>query len=72
VIGTHELAPRKSTYAPKALRRKEGPHNGLTLRLGCGAMGPSAQNNDQVRRARGNAHMLIKGFSESLPRYAII
>jgi len=34
-------------------------------------MGPSAQNNDQVRKARGNAHALIKGFSESLPRYAL-
>jgi len=32
----------------------------------------SVQNNDQVRRARDNAHVLIKGFSESLPRYALI
>jgi len=37
----------------------------------CGAVGPSAQNNDQVRGARGNAHVLIKGLRESLPRYAL-
>ena len=40
--------------------------------MGYGAVRPSAQNNDQVRRARGKAHVLIKGFSESLPRYALI
>jgi len=31
-------------------------------------MGPSAQNNDQVRRARGNAHVLIRGFSEKFAK----
>jgi len=71
VIGAHDLAPKKSTHVTEALRRKEGSHNGITLKLGGGAVGPSAQNNDQVRGARGNAHVLIKGFRESLPRYAL-
>ena len=45
-------------------RQKHFEERGLTQwnnpRLGCGAEGPSAQNNDQVRRARGNKHVLIK------------
>jgi len=57
-------------------RQKHFEERGLTQwnnpRLGCGAEGPSAQNNDQVRRACGNKHVLIKCFSESLPRYALI
>ena len=57
-------------------RQKHFEEGGLTQwnnpKLGCGTMGPSAQNNDQVRRARDDAHVLIKGFSESLPRYTLI
>jgi len=57
-------------------RQKHFEGRGLTQwnnpRLGCGAKGPSPQNNDQVRRARGDKHVLIKSFSESLPRYALI
>jgi len=52
---------------------KEG---GLTQwinpKLGYGAVRPSAQNNDQVRRTRDNWHVPIKCFSERLPRYALI
>jgi len=40
-------------------------------KLGGGAVGPSARNNGQVKGARGNTHVLIKGFRESLPRYAL-
>jgi len=57
-------------------RQKHFEERGLTQwnnpKLGCGAEGPFAQNDDQVRRARGNKHVLIKYFSESLPRYALI
>jgi len=57
-------------------RQKHFEERGLTQwnnpKLGCGAVGPSAQNNDRVRRARGNKHVLIKCFSESLPRYTLI
>ena len=58
------------------MRQKHSEKRGLTQwnnpRLGCGAEEPSAQNNNQVRRARGNKHVLIKCFSESLPCYALI
>ena len=57
-------------------RHKHFEERGLTQwnnpKLGCSAVGPSVQHNDQVRRARDDAHVLIKGFSESLPRYALI
>jgi len=57
-------------------RQKHFEERGLTQwnnpKLGCDAVGPFGQNNDQVRRARDDAHVLIKGFSESLPRYALI
>jgi len=32
VIGAHELVPKKSTHMTKVLRRKEGSHDGKTLR----------------------------------------
>ena len=57
-------------------RQKHFEERGLTQwnnpKLGYGTEGPSTQNNDQVSRARGNKHVLIKCFSESLPRYALI
>ena len=59
---------------PRAINTSH--ERGLTLgnnpTLGCGAVGPFTRNNDQVRRARGKAHVLIKGFSKILPRYALI
>jgi len=59
---------------PRAINTSH--ERGLTLgnnpKMGCGAVGPSTHNNGQVRRARGKAHVLIKGFSESLPRYVLI
>jgi len=60
------------SHPTRQMHFKEG---GLTQRinpkLGYGTVRPSAQNNDQVRRACGNAHVLIKGFSESSPKYAL-
>jgi len=60
------------SHPTRQMHFKEG---GLIQRInpkfGYVAVRPSAQNNDQVRRARGNAHVLINGFSESLPRYAL-
>ena len=72
MIGAHELTPRKSTHVPKALRRKEGSHEGITLSWVAALRDPLHRINGQVRRARGKAHVLSKGFSESLPRYALI
>ena len=71
MIGAHELAPRKSTHVTEALRKKEGSHDGITLSWVATLWDPLHRINDQVRRARGNTHVLIKGFSESLPRYAL-
>jgi len=57
-------------------RQKHFEERGLTQwnnpKLGCNVVGLSTQNNDQVRRAHGNKHVVIKCFSESLPRYALI
>jgi len=51
--------------------KKGGLTQRINPKLGYGAVRPSTQNNDQVRKARGNAHVFIKGFSESLSRYAL-
>ena len=71
MIGVHELAPKKSSHVTEALRRKEGSHNGVTLSWVAALWDPLHRINDQVKGARGNAHELIKGFRESLPRYAL-
>jgi len=68
----------RMSWHPKShpTRQTHFKEGGLTQwinpKLGYDSVRPSAQSNDQVRRARGNAHVLIKGFSESLPRYALI
>jgi len=60
------------SHPTRQMHVKEG---GLTQRinpkLGYGAVRLSAQNNDQVRKTHGSAHVFIKGFSKSLPRYAL-
>ena len=71
VNGTHELTPRKSTHVPESTS-KESSRNRITLSWVAALWDPLHRINDQVRRSRDNAHVPIKGFSESFLRYALI
>ena len=72
MIRVRGLAPKKSTHVTEALRKKEGSHDEVTLSWVAALWDPLHRINDQVKRARGNTHVLIKSFRESLPRYALI
>ena len=48
-VGTQKVNPRA-----KSTSKEGGPTQWINPKLGCGAAGPSVQNNDQVRRARAH------------------